>query len=240
MADPDEIVTRNDERLRRMAVGEAAQKARARRRHLAAESAGKRLGRAFGVGAAIVVGLILWGLIIGPIGTTVLLLAVMLGLAGMVMAGVWSDSEPEPRALADAPPAALPAVTDAWLDRQRDALPRLAAPQVDAISAMLGTLETQLAQVPPADPVAQDLSRLLGKHLPELVERYTRVPADQRARTIDPEGRTLETTLIDGLKVVEAELSRASDALAAADRDALMVQGKFLESRYNGEALPPA
>jgi hypothetical protein len=164
----------------------------------------------------------------------------MLGLAGMVMAGVWSDSEPEPRALADAPPAALPAVTDAWLDRQRDALPRLAAPQVDAISAMLGTLETQLAQVPPADPVAQDLSRLLGKHLPELVERYTRVPADQRARTIDPEGRTLETTLIDGLKVVEAELSRASDALAAADRDALMVQGKFLESRYNGEALPPA
>jgi hypothetical protein len=134
----------------------------------------------------------------------------------------------------------LPAVTDAWLDRQRDALPRLAAPQVDAISAMLGTLETQLAQVPPADPVAQDLSRLLGKHLPELVERYTRVPADQRARTIDPEGRTLETTLIDGLKVVEAELSRASDALAAADRDALMVQGKFLESRYNGEALPPA
>jgi hypothetical protein len=240
MADPDQVVARNDERLRRLAVGEAAQRARARRRQRTAERAGKRVARALSVGGAVVVGLILWGLIIGPIGTTVLLLAVMLGLAGMVMAGVWSGSEPEPRALADAPPAALPAVTDAWLDRQRDALPRLAAPQVDAISAMLGTLETQLAQVPPADPVAQDLSRLLGKHLPELVERYTRVPADQRARTIDPEGRTLETTLIDGLKVVEAELSRASDALAAADRDALMVQGKFLESRYNGEALPPA
>jgi hypothetical protein len=239
MADPDQVVARNDERLRRLAIGEAAQRARARRRQRTAERAGRRIVRALGVGGAIILGLILWGLIIGPIGTTVLVLAVMLGLALMVMAGAWSDREPQPGALAAAPPAALPAATDAWLDRQRGALPRLAAPQVDAISAMLGTLETQLAQVPSADPVAQDLSRLLGKHLPELVERYTRVPADQRTRTLDADGRTLETTLIDGLKVVEAELTRASDELAAADRDAMVVQGKFLESRYRGDALPP-
>ncbi len=239
MADPDQIVARNDERLRRMAVGEAAQKARARRRQRTAERAGGRVKRALIVAVSIVVALTVWGLVTGGVGTTVLILAIMFGLFASIAAAVWTPGEAEPHTLTDAPPAALPAVTDAWLDRRRRELPRLAAPQVDAISAKLATLEGQLAQVGPADPVAQDLSRLLGKHLPELVERYTRVPADQRARTIDSDGRTIETTLIDGLKVVEAELTRASDELASADRDALLVQGKFLENRYGGEALPP-
>jgi hypothetical protein len=236
MADPDQIVARNDERLRRLAIGEAAQRARARRRQRTAERAGRRLARGGMVGAAIVIGLIIWGLVVGPIGIGTLILAIMLGIAAMIAAAAWSRRDPEPRELTDAPPAALPAVTEAWLDRQRAALPRLAAPQVDAIAAKLATLETQLAMVPPADPVAQDLSRLLGKHLPELVERYTRVPAEQRSRTLDADGRTIEKTLIDGLRVVDDELARASDALAAADRDAMLVQGKFLESRYKGGA----
>lgn len=232
MPDPDQIVDRNAARLQRLAQGEAAQRARARRRQRNATRIGRRFTRAATIGVAIVVALILWGLLVGPIGTGILILAVLLGAAAMVLGFSWTTAEPAPHAAADAPPAALPAITEAWLDRQRTALPRLASPQVDAITARLATLETQLAQVPAADPVAQDLSRLLGRHLPELVERYTRVPAEQRARTIDQDGRTLETTLIDGLRVVETELTRASDALAAADRDALVVQGKFLESRY--------
>jgi hypothetical protein len=187
-----------------------------------------------------VLSLILWGLLVSPIGTTVLVLAVLFGSMAAMSAAIWDGPAPAPREIADALPAALPGMTDAWLDRQRDALPRLAAPQIDAISAHLATLEGQLAQVAPADPVAQDLQRLLGKHLPELVERYTRVPAEQRARTIEGDGRTIEATLVDGLKVVEAELLRASDELAAVDRDALLVQGKFLESRYKTDGMSQA
>jgi hypothetical protein len=238
MADPCDILARNETRLERLAQGEAAQRARARRRARQAATAGKRLARGGGTAAAIIVGIILWGLIIGPIGTGVLLVAILLGTLAVLAAALWSPAVPEPRQLGDAPPAALPAATEAWLDRQRRALPALAAPQVDAISARLATLEEQLARVPAADPVAQDLTRLLGRHLPELVERYTRVPQDQRARTMDADGRTLETTLVDGLRVVEAELGRASDTLAAADRDALLVQGKFLENRYAAPADP--
>jgi hypothetical protein len=130
----------------------------------------------------------------------------------------------------------MPAATEAWLYRQR--LPATAAPQIDAIGSLLATLETQLQRVPATDPIAQDLSRLLGKHLPELVERYTRVPVDQRSRTIDSDGRTIETTLTEGLQIVAAELARASDALAAADRDAVVVQGKFLEKRYGAGGMP--
>lgn len=236
MADADEIVARNDERLHRMNMADVARRGRARRRQMAAENAGKRLKRAGFVGGGVVAVLLLYGLIIGPIGTTGLILAVLLGLAGMVMAGVWNQNVPQPQDLAEASPNAMPAATEAWLYRQR--LPAKASPQIDAIGALLATLETQLSRVPPTDPIAQDLARLLGKHLPDLVERYTRVPVDQRSRTIDSDGRTIETTLIDGLKIVETELARASEALSAADRDAVLVQGKFLEKRYRDGGMP--
>jgi len=236
MADADEIVARNDERLHRMNMADVARRGRARRRQMAAENAGKRLKRAGFVGGGVVAVLLLYGLVIGPIGTTGLILAVLLGLAGMVMAGVWNQNVPQPQDLAEASPNAMPAATEAWLYRQR--LPAKASPQIDAIGALLATLETQLSRVPPTDPIAQDLARLLGKHLPDLVERYTRVPVDQRSRTIDSDGRTIETTLIDGLKIVETELARASDALSAADRDAVLVQGKFLEKRYRDGGMP--
>ncbi len=236
MADADEIVARNDERLHRMNLADVARRGRARRRQMAAENAGKRIKRAGFVGGAVVAVLLLWGLVIGPVGTTGLILAVLLGLAGMVMAGVWNSNVPQPQDLAQASPTAMPAATEAWLYRQR--LPATAAPQIDAIGSLLATLETQLQRVPATDPIAQDLSRLLGKHLPELVERYTRVPADQRRRTIDSDGRTIETTLTEGLQIVAAELARASDALAAADRDAVVVQGKFLEKRYGAGGMP--
>lgn len=232
MADPGEIIDRNAERLARMARGEALQRARSRRMARQAKRAGGRAVRAASVIGAIILGLLVWGLVIGPIGTTVLVLAILFGVMAAVMAAVWDGPDPTPDLDAAVPPAVLPAATDVWLDRQRRNLPALAAPQVDAISARLATLESQLAQVPAGDPVAQDLSRLLSRHLPELVERYTRVPAEQRARTIESDGRSLDATLVEGLKVVEEELARASDQLASADRDAVRIQGKFLEARY--------
>lgn len=232
MADPGTTIDRNEERLARLARGEALQRARSRRVQRKAKQAGGRAVRAVSVVGAIALGLLLWGLIIGPIGTTVLVLAVLLGLFGAVAAAVWDGPDTTPDLSVEVPPAVLPATTDVWLDRQRRNLPALAAPQVDAISARLATLETQLAQVPAGDPVAQDLSRLLGKHLPELVERYTRIPSEQRARTIEADGRSLDATLVEGLKAVETELARASESLAASDRDAVRIQGKFLEARY--------
>ena len=238
MADPGTTIDRNEERLARMARGEAMQRARSRRVQRRAKRAGGRIARAGSVVAAIAFGLLLWGLIIGPIGTTVLVLAVLFGAMAAIGAAIWDGSDAIPDLRADAPPSVLPAATDAWLDRQRRNLPALAAPQVDAISARLATLESQLARVPAGDPVAQDLARLLGKHLPELVERYTRVPSEQRARTIEADGRSLDMTLVEGLKVVEEELARASDSLAASDRDAVRIQGKFLEARYkDGDAV---
>ena len=240
--DVDTELVKQDERMRRAvpmgSAERAADAARSRRRQRAVARIGAKATRMAAAVAALVTALIAWALVVGPIGTTGLMLAVLLGIAMVVLLGIYPRAgDPPVTALATAPPAALPAKTEAWLDARRASLPRLAAPQVDAIAARLETLKPQLAAVATADPVAADLNRLLGKHLPELVESYTRVPPDQRARAIDDSGVSIEKKLVDGLAVVESELARVSDKLAAGDRDAFLIQGRFLESRYGKEEL---
>ena len=110
--------------------------------------------------------------------------------------------------------------------------PRSPRPKVDAISAQLAALGPQLASVPADDPTALELNRLLGKHLPELVDRYEKVAPAQRKTATIPGGPTIERQLVDGLGLIEAELVRVNDQLGASDRDAFAVQGKFLETRY--------
>jgi len=224
MADPDEVIARNAVRLNRLARGEAAGRVRARQRQRKAGRLRKRLVRGGGLAGALILGLILWGLIIGPIGTTVLVLAVLLGTLGVMGALFWSPAEATVP-LETASPAALPAATEAWLDQRRTALPSTAWPRLEAISEQLLVLETQLAAVPSGHEVADDLDRLLKRHLPELVDRYTRVPANQRKAD-------LEASLLSGLGIVETELTRASEQLSQADRDAVLIQRRFLESRY--------
>lgn len=195
---------------------------------------GMRMGM---VAVAAIVGTFAWSLIVNPIGTTGLMLAIFATVAVLFALGVFPRNRvPDPALFAKAAPATLPAATDRWLDRRRRALPALAAPQLDAISARLAALEPQLASVAPNDPVASDLGRLLGQHLPELVDRYTRVPADQR-RSLTNEGVSIEKRLVDGLSLVDGELARVSEQLAKGDRDAFLIQGRFLEARYGSEEI---
>lgn len=234
MVDPDVIVARNSDRLARLARGEAASRARARSRARTQASFARRVRRALMAAAALILAPILYGLIIGPIGTTALVLIVLLGALAVAAALLLDPTVITAQSVDDAPLDQLPSVTDAWLDAQRRSLPAAAAPHIDAISAQLATLETQLAQAQTENDVTQDLDRLLKKHLPGLVDRYTKVPPSQRAA--DP---GLEATLVSGLALVERELARASKKLSEADRDALMIQGRFLENRYGEADLPP-
>jgi hypothetical protein len=125
MVDPGTAIDRNEERLARLARGEAMQRARSRRVQRKAKQAGGRAVRAASVIAAIVLGLLLWGLIIGPIGTTVLVLAVLFGGMAAMAAAIWDGPDQTADLSVEVPPAVLPATTDVWLDRQRRNLPAL-------------------------------------------------------------------------------------------------------------------
>ncbi len=219
-------------RRRRMARTEAMQMARSRRWEKRKANMATRVTRGMGTFAAMLAALIVYGWMSGGLGIGLFLVAILLlpmaGIGGMLL----PVGGPDVDKMDQASPAELPAITEAWLERQRRHLPRLAAPHLDGIAVQLAALERQLARVPADHPVAQDIGRLLGKHLPELIDRYTRIPPMQRANIVEHDGRTPEATVIDGLKAVEAELTRASATLAEADRDGLRVQGKFLEARY--------
>lgn len=189
--------------------------------------------------ALIALALIAYGLLIGPIGTDGLMLAVIAAAVAAILLAIFPRADaPAPADIATASPAELPAKVDNWLDRQRRALPIAAGPMVDAISTRLAALAPQLALIDARDPVAHDLNRLLGRHLPELVERYRSVPETHRSRPLEADGPSIERKLIDGLGVIDAELARVSDQLAAGHRDAFLTQGRFLETRYgNGDEI---
>ena len=221
-----------DARRRRVARAEAMQMARSRRWEKRKANMAKRVTRGMITFAVMLAALVVYGWTAGGMGIGLFLLAIILlpmaGIGGMLL----PVGGPDVDDMDKAPPAELPAITEAFLDKQRKQLPRLAAPQLDGIAVQLAALEKQLARVPADHPVAQDMARLLGSHLPELVDRYTRIPPLQRTGLVEHDGRTPELTVIDGLKAVENELSRASESLAEGDRDGLRIQGKFLEARY--------
>nr|WP_295661354.1 hypothetical protein [Polymorphobacter sp.] len=213
--------------------GKAGRDARRRRAARKAQRVAQKAVRMALTVIGVIVATVVWGLFVGPIGAGGLMAIVLATICMIIaLASFPRDSAPEPVKLATAKPAVLPSQVDAWLDAKRRSLPALAAPKVDAISAQLAALGPQLASVPAGDPTALELNRLLGKHLPELVDRYEKVAPAQRKSSSIPGGPTIERQLVDGLGLIEAELGRVNDKLGAEDRDAFLVQGKFLENRY--------
>lgn len=231
----DRAIARFDEVMNRLpGADHHAISARSRRISRTVSNAGRRLRRGLYAVAALLAALLAYTLFVGAIGIGGFLLAALLLPLAFVLGMLLplSGADIETPALKKLPPAELPARTDIWLDARRRDLPRLAAPTLDRISAKLNSLQPQLAAVPAMDPLAQDIGRLLNTHLPELVERYQKVPPEMRRLPGDDGGPSIEARLVEGLKTVDDELARVSDNLAAGDRDAFLIQGKFLENRY--------
>jgi hypothetical protein len=87
------------------------------------------------------------------------------------------------------------------------------------------------------DPLAQDAKRLMGKHLPDLIERYERVPAAYRSEK-DGEGLSVDERLVSGLDAARQALDDIGARLVREDVDAFQTQGRFIETRYkDGDSI---
>ena len=117
-----------------------------------------------------------------------------------------------------------------WLLRQRNLLPGRAAPSIDAILTELHDMQPYLARLDPNAPLAGEARRLIGEHLPRLVNSYLGVPAS--ARDANPE---IAKRLIGGLGIVAAELKRLCQELSRDEMLNFETQGRFLETRYGAE-----
>jgi hypothetical protein len=188
--------------------------------------------------AAVFVGMVVFGLVVDGIGLTGLFIAVALMLAATLFIGL----RPAPAARPVAPykdemsNQAVVQRLGTLLSRHRAQLPPAAGQRADAIAAQLPMLEKQLADLNPLDPLAQDARRLVGQHLPDLITRYERVPAQYR-RERDGEGMSVDERLISGLDAGRTAIDDLGRLLSQQERDEVSVQGRFLESRYRDDGL---
>ncbi len=228
MNDADLVLRRASEALERTQIRQTVERG--------ARSAAIRIRRAALTAFGILVAAFVWGAFVSPLGIGgVLVVGLMLMLATLFVVLLPTSKRvrvPDAASLPATPLPQLPSRTKAWLDGQRLALPAPARSLADGIGVKLAALEPQLASLDEREPAAAAVRRLIGDELPELVRGYQSVPT--ALRRADTDGMMPERQLVEGLSVVDAELSRMSEQLARGDLERLATQGKYLELKYSG------
>lgn len=183
--------------------------------------------------AAILAVMIVVGLVIDGIGLTGLFIAAALMLAAILFIGLRPEpaAKPVPAFSEDMSNKAVVQRLGTFLSRHRGQLPSAAGQKVSAIQAQLPMLEAQLADLAPLDPLAQDARRLAGQHLPELIERYERVPPQYR-REREGDGLSVDDRLVAGLDAAQVAIDDLGRRMSRQEVDEFETQGRFLESRY--------
>lgn len=177
--------------------------------------------------AALVVGLAVDG--IGTGGLIATILATPMAFLGLLL--LPRMRAPTADHLRNTPVADLTAQTELYLEAERSRLPAPAREVVDRIGTGLDQLSPQLTSVEPGGAIERDVRKLLGEHLPGLIDSYARLPESMRSR--DHAGSTPQDQLVSGLKVVAQEIDNLSEQIARGELDALATRGRYLESRYS-------
>ena len=119
-----------------------------------------------------------------------------------------------------------------WLLRNCRQVPRQAGPALDRIVDRLKDLERSLATVPADTAVGSEAQRLIGKHLPSLVETYLTLPPSERGAASVQSGR-----LSDSLAIVADQLDDLCERVAEDRRRGFETEHRFIETRYGGDGL---
>jgi hypothetical protein len=227
-----DALARYDEWLARTMKSPDAVAVTTKRLKRGAQEAGRRMrNMALGV-FLVLLGAILYGTFVAPLGFAGVVATAMLAMCMMILMGSLPGRAmraPKLEKLPEAPLAALPQQVEGWLEAQRPALPAPAAREVDRIMAQLDRLAPELERMDPATPEADEARRLLSDHLPRLVKSYAEVPVTHRTSA------EAQAHFRDGLKVVGGEIDRLTSDLARERLKALETEGRFLESRYGAK-----
>ncbi|MCW1383844.1 hypothetical protein OLX02_13540 [Novosphingobium sp. KCTC 2891] len=204
--------------------------AEVKRRHLARKAA--RMAMAV---AVVLLGAMVAGLVIDGIGFTGLVVTFLAIVGALWFFGTFPRLKvPDLASLNSGDVRTMVGRTELWLEAQRPALPAPAVGLVDQIGVQLDGLGVQLEGLDPAEPAVAEVRRLVGEHLPGMVESYRRIPAALRKEQRG--GRDADQQLADGLGKISQEINEISRQLAAGDIDALAVRGRYLDYKY-GDGL---
>ena len=188
MPDPNRVMADAEALLQR--VSPEGRRLAQRQRQRRNRQLTKALVRAIGASLAIIFAAITIGWVI-PIGQMGFLAALIaMAVAWVVIFAMSHEPEETARSLAVSDITLLPQKTEAWLQRQRSALPAPAQRLADGIGVKLEALAPQVAALDPREPAAAEVRKLLATELPELIDGYTvcrstcaKMPATASRRT---------------------------------------------------------
>jgi hypothetical protein len=234
MPNPDRVVADAEALLQRVSPEgrRLAQRQRQRRNQAMLRSV-KRIVIAT---LAILLAAGLVGVIVGPIGQLGFLAAlVAMAISWVVILAMGHEPAETVQSLAATSDIALlPQKTEAWLQRQRPALPAPAQRLADGIGLKLEQLGPQLAGLDAREPAAAEVRKLLSIELPELIEGYSRVP--QNLRRVERDGYpSPDKQLAEALGVIDGQLAEVSSNLASGDLHRLATQQRYLELKYKDD-----
>jgi hypothetical protein len=212
--------------MRRHLKSKAVREAEKRRQGRKNAEAWRRTKRAAAVTGASGAGLLTYTLALAPLGTTALLAAGGATLAAAAAALAW-PGRGRRETFSREELEALPGEAEDWLLDRREALPEEADPLLDRVLALLGDLQPRLGELGPASGLAWDARRLIGDHLPQLVDAWCELPA-----TIREEDREAKASLLEGLTTLAGELLRLCREISRDTRMSLETRARFVESRY--------
>jgi hypothetical protein len=235
----ERVLEETEDFLRRAIGSPSLRAAKKRRFQRKLEEFGRRARRSAFVLIGLIALLLAVSIYLGGIGFFAWLVAVptAMAFALLLMFQPTRKSRQAAAPAVEAPPT-LPLgdlalrAEEALLDRC-DELPGRALPAADAIVARLRELQPHLATLDPAGPVAGDARRLIGRHLPRLVESYLQLPHAARAPGAESSRRVAES-----LDIVAAELGNLLDSCCRDSQADFDTQSRFIETRYrDGDAL---
>jgi hypothetical protein len=227
--------------LRRNLPSRSQREAKKRRAQRKLEEFGRRARRAGLLFGLILAALVVASILLGGIGFLTWLVAIPTALLFACLSLSWPSGNARRMAAAAAAPAvpgapqALPLdelarrAEEGLMDRCSE-LPGRALPAADRIVARLADLQPCLAALPPDSLLAGEARRLIGTHLPKLVDSYLELPPPDRAPASESSQR-----LIESLGIVADELG---DLLQQASREkhlSFETHRRFIETRYKDD-----
>ena len=90
----------------------------------------------------------------------------------------------------------------------------------------------QLKDVDPAHPAMAEVRKLVGEHLPGVVEGYRKIP--EHLRYEEHGGSTPDRRFMDSLQLISGEIDSVTRQLASGALDDLAIKTRFLDYKYGG------
>ena len=192
---------------------------------------------AAGVAGAILNGIGFWGIMI-----TLVVMVLMFGTVLLDKVDVPKRTDIT-SALNKGDVRQMVARTELWLEHQTPALPPPAVRVVEDMGSQLDALGLQLEGIDQNHPKAREVRKLVGEHLPEMVDSYRKIPAHMRS---EKRGEyTPDEQLTESLGKISEEIASVTRQLAEGSLDDLAIKHRYLDYRYGAglegtERQPPS